>query len=155
MTQYYVVIILTMIHWCISFFTDRIIFVTVNTENWNTYCWSKVLFLILLYLFYYFVVKAISTWKDKSDISTVFKYFLMNLVILLLAAIWTWPMNITTGDIQFLTGCCAQSPAFVVFTLFYNVILYPRIYAVPINCRRCSTGDFSTSVYKWLFDFSY
>ena len=82
-------IIIVLIHFVITFFTDKNIFVFSDINIIN-YIFCKIIFLLVLYLFWKFIFKLID--KDKVMIS-YFKKFLIYMIPISILLILCWPGN--------------------------------------------------------------
>ncbi len=82
-------IIITIIHFLITFITDRNIFFFTNINIAN-YVFCKIILILVLYLFWSFIFKLIK--KDKNTIS-YFKKFLIYMIPITILLVLCWPGN--------------------------------------------------------------
>ena len=88
-------IIITIIHFIITFFSDKNIF-KFNDMNWLNYISCKILLLIILFSFWQFIGKLIK--KDKES-HKYFKYFVIYMIPIIILFIFLYPGNWFGSDV--------------------------------------------------------
>lgn len=87
----YIYTIIAILHFLTTFFTDKLIFTKIDSENIWTYCLVKFLTLIVLILFWQGIKYLVSGVNENNKNIKVFtKYFCISLIINLILLTVTW-----------------------------------------------------------------
>ncbi len=137
-----ILLLITTIHWCITFFTDRLVFTEKPTEEIFNYSICKIILYILLF-FIYRTIYRIFLSQDKQEYVEykVAKYALIYLIPIAAVLIIKLPEGFLSNDETLIFG---EASRLASYTWFYYLTTY--YYIVTMMLIPCFLGPILVKV---------